>query len=374
MSPASARAWARSKKDDPVFWSDAIQLVKTTAAAVIAWLLATSVLHLPQSFLAPWSALLVVHATVYRTFSQGLRQVGSAVLGVLLAWAIGNTLGLDATAIAIALFVGLVIGAAPWFEDQATTVAATALVVLTTGFSDNDNMLFFRLLDTGIGIAVGLAVNLVVWPPLRRRTAIATMDALDGAIGMLVVDIATGLAHDPTQEDVEGWLDRTRDLDGDLDHAWALVRQAKESARMNPRRSAGPMRDPQEWYGLLRRMEQAIAETRSMARTLVQSVTDVNAWESRFRDRYVGLLGEVGAAIRDADAPALQAARARIDDFVVDFGRAEMSARLWPEYGGLVTNLRNIVVAMEDVAASNPMGRPPVPFRPDRSQQPPGSP
>ena len=69
---ASVRAWAREKKDDPVFWSDAIQLVKTTAAAVIAWVLATSVAcNLPQSFLAPWSALLVVHATVYRTFSEG---------------------------------------------------------------------------------------------------------------------------------------------------------------------------------------------------------------------------------------------------------------------------------------------------------------
>ena len=185
---------------------------------------------------------------------------------------------------------------------------------------------------------------------------------------MLLVDIADGLADDPDETDVEGWLDRTRDLDADLDQAWALVRQAKESARMNPRRSAGAVRDPKEWYALLRRMEQAIAETRSMARTLLQSVADVNAWEPRFRDRYLELLGEVGVAIRDADAPAIEAVRSRIDDFVLVLSRSELSPRLWPEYGGLLTNLRNIVVAMEEVAASNPLDRPPVPFR--RTRQP----
>ena len=181
--PGGLRPWARATSKDAVFWTDVTQLVKTVAAAVIAWVIATSVLDLPQSFLAPWSALLVVHATVYRTFSQGARQVGAAVLGVLLAWAVGNTLGLDPTAVAVALTLGLVIGALPWFADETTTIAATALVVLTTGFSDNDSVLVSRLLDTGIGIAVGLLVNLTVWPPLRSRTAIAAMDAMDGRIG-----------------------------------------------------------------------------------------------------------------------------------------------------------------------------------------------
>ena len=36
---------------------------------------------------------------------------------------------------------------------------------------------------------------------------------------------------------------------------------------MTPR-SAGEFRDPAQWHGLLHRMEQAVAETRSMARTL----------------------------------------------------------------------------------------------------------
>ena len=64
------------------------------------------------------------------------------------------------------------------------------------------------------------------------------MDRIDDGIGVLLVDMAGGLGDGCQDEDVDGWIERSRDLDGDLDHAWSLVRQAQESARMNPRRSA----------------------------------------------------------------------------------------------------------------------------------------
>jgi uncharacterized membrane protein YccC len=347
---------------DPVFWTDVIQLAKTVVAAVLAWILATSVLDLPQSFLAPWSALLVVHATVYRTFSQGVRQVGAAVLGVVVAWAVGNTLGIDPLAVAVALTLGLVLGTIPWFEDQATTIAATALIVLTTGFSDNDFVLLSRLADTGIGIAVGLLVNLTVWPPLRRRTAISALDALDDEVGQLLVDMGDGLAAGYTAEDVEAWSDRTRSLDDDLDDAWSYVRQARESARMNPRRPAGELRDPQQWMDLLRRMEQALAETRSMGRTLAHALESGRSWDPEFREGYIAVLHEAGAGIVHAELPRVRAARARLDGLVDLLNEQSPISRLWPVYGGLIINLRNILDSMDEVAGANPLSQPPLPF------------
>ena len=170
--PARVRALVR----DPVRWTEWLQLVKTVVAAVIAWLLAAHVLELTQAFLAPWAALLVVHATVYRTFSRGLRQVAGAVLGVLLAWAVGNLFGLDAVAVSVLLVAGLGIGATRFFREETTAVAATGLVVLTTGFSTHDAVLLDRLFDTGIGIGVGLLVNFAVWPPLRDHSAAKAID------------------------------------------------------------------------------------------------------------------------------------------------------------------------------------------------------
>ena len=81
---------------DPVWWTNALQIVKTVGAAVVAWVLATRVFDIEQAFLAPWAALLTVHATVYRTLRRGVQQVGATVLGVLVAFAVGSLLGLNA--------------------------------------------------------------------------------------------------------------------------------------------------------------------------------------------------------------------------------------------------------------------------------------
>ncbi len=161
---------------------------------------------------------------------------------------------------------------------------------------------------------------------------------------------------------MQGWVDRTRDLDEDLDRAWALVRQARESARMNPRRSAGALRGAHRWDALLRRLEQALAETRSMAQTLQHGMDETGEWQSVFREPYVVLLRDVGHAIAAADPGSIRRLRGRLNDLVDRIGDEQPTPRLWPVYGGLIINLRNILDAMEDVAGANPMRQPPLPF------------
>ena len=346
---------------DPIWWNDVLQLAKTVIAAVAAWVVAASVLDLPQPFLAPWAALLVVHATVYRTFSKGTQQVAATVVAVLLATAVGETLGLTTAAIAVLLVVALVLGVVPWLGAEATTIATTGLVVLTTGF-ESDVLLISRLLDTGIGVAVGLLVNVLVWPPLRRRTAAEAMDRIDDRIGELLVDIAGGLGDGCQDEDVTGWIDRTRDLDGDLDHAWSLVRQAQESARMNPRRPAREMKNPEKWHRLLWRMEQSVAEIRSLARTLGGQSAHKETWGEAFAEPWIAMLGDAGRAAGDADPQALLDVRRRLEELTEDLRSTERSPE-WPVYGALIINLRNIVDSMDQVAEANPIRGNPLPLR-----------
>ncbi len=220
----------RDRLRDPVLWTDVSQIVKTVGAAVIAWVLALEVFGLAQPFLAPWAALLTVHATVYRTFARGFQQVGAAVLGVLLAFAAGSVFGVSAASLGAMLLIAMLAGSTRALRAESTTAAATALVVLLTGYSDDSGALVARLLDTLIGIVVGLAVNLAVWPPLYDRSAARRVDVIDDRLGVLLTEMARALRDDGDEPDADAWVERTRDLDHDIDTAWACCARRARAA------------------------------------------------------------------------------------------------------------------------------------------------
>jgi uncharacterized membrane protein YgaE (UPF0421/DUF939 family) len=344
----------RDRLRDPVWWTNASQLLKTVVAVVVAWLLAVHVFHVSQAFLAPWAALLTVHATVYRSVRRGAQQVGATVIGVLAAFAAGAAFGLNALSLGAAVLVCLVAGSVRGLRSEATTAAATALVVLTTGYSDDSGMLFARLLDTAIGIGVGLLVNLLVWPPLRDRSAAHRIDRIDDCIGELLSAIADGLRAG--EADLDAWTERIDALDDDVDEAWAVLSHARESGRLNPRRAAQVrMRAAERLDVILTRLEHAVGETRSMVRTIELARVAPEQWDERFRGRWLDLLARSGAAIASADTGAVAAVRRELDAFAGELPAEELEERLWPLAGALLVNLRNILEALDVVADAQPV-------------------
>jgi uncharacterized membrane protein YgaE (UPF0421/DUF939 family) len=322
---------------DPVLWSEVAQLLKTVAAAVLAWVVCARVFGLAQPFLAPWAALLTVHATIYRTLARGVQQVAAAVLGVLLAFAAGATLGINVGSLGLVLLAAMAAGTARPLRAQSTTAAATAIMVLLAGYSHNSVLLVDRLLDTGTGIAVGLLVNLLVWPPLRDRTAARRVDRIDDRIGALLEEMARDL-RTGGELDVEAWVDRTRELDHEIDDAWAVVGQARESGRLNlRRRAADRVRATDDFGSLLRRLEQAVADLRSMARTIGRAGGAPDGWAER--------LAAAGEAIGGADGAELARLRQTLDGDIA----------LSTAHGALVVNLDNILEAMDAVADAQPV-------------------
>lgn len=348
---AALRAWVV----DPVHVADALQVVKAVVAAVIAWVIAVDVVGHQQAFLAPWSAVLTVHATVYRTLTRGLQSVGAAVVGVLLAFAVGSVLGLTPLTLAITLLVGFALGATRFFRADGLAVATTALIVLTTGTSTSTATLGERLLDTSIGIAVGILVNLAVLPPLNDRAAARQVDRIDDRVGELLGDIADDLAGGCDADRADEWGARSRELEDEIEHAWRAVTEATESTRLNVRSRLRRTSKSQTYADVLHGLEQAVAEVRSMARTLAVSIAATDIWDDTFRERWLGLLRDTGRAVVAADDEALRAVRRELDALHRELSRDDLAGLRWPLYGGLLVNLRNIVEVMVDVAAANPV-------------------
>jgi uncharacterized membrane protein YgaE (UPF0421/DUF939 family) len=340
---------------DPITWAEASQLAKTVGAAVVAWVLAVQVFHLSQAFMAPWAALLTVHATVFGTLRGAAQQAGASVLGVLIAAGASQLFGASAVALGATVLVGMLAGAVPGLRAPMTT-ATTAVVVLTTGYVGKGGMLADRLIDTGIGIGVGLLVNLLVWPPLRDRAAARHIDVIDDRLGELLTKIAAELRDGCAREAADDWIAQTDRLDADIDRAWHVLEEARQSGRLNLRRAVPErMRAAEEMTQIINRLAQAVAETRSFARTIRVAAIAPEHWDPGFREPWLGLLERAGAAVERADADGLRSARAELTELSDRLTSEQLHGGQWPIFGALLVNLRNVLDAVDVVAEAQPV-------------------
>ncbi len=335
---------------DPAGVVDLVQILKTALAAGLAWWVATDLLHLEQAFLAPWAAVLVVHSTVYRTVSRGTQQVAATFLGVFLAYLFGTLLGVGAWSLGLVVLVGFLLGKLRWLRDEAATIATTGLVVLATD-SMAETQLLGRLLDTSVGVVVGLAVNLLVWPPLRDRAAWSQADQIPHDLAGVLREMADGLGADLAPADVDQWVRGCREVDLRIDRAWQLLYQARESGRLNPRRSRPT--GVTDLGKLLHLLEQAEADTLSIARTVATSAENETQWDEQFRSRWKELARSTADGVDDRDPAALEAVGRELADFVRGLADDSLPQAAWQEYGGLLTNLRNVHDSLAKVTEWN---------------------
>ncbi|RYP83925.1 hypothetical protein EKO23_17770 [Nocardioides guangzhouensis] len=342
---------------DPVLLTDLLQSAKTALAGVLAWVVATEVLALRQPFLAPWAAVLVVHATLYRTFSRAAQQVAATVLAVVLAWGSGQLFGLGAAGMGVMLAIAFLLGRGRWLREETTTLATTGIVVLATNAIDQSNLLWGRLLDTSTGIVVGLLVNLVVWPPLRHRAAWARARGIPEELVAVLREMADHLGPELEEDQVEEWIRRAGLVDQHVDEAWAFWRQAHEGGRFNPRRRRRT--DLDELQRTLHWLEQAVADVQSMGRTLAMSARHATLWDDAFRRRWTALVVEAADAVESGKVSRLHAVGDDLGELVRDLSDDALAHSAWQEYGGMVVALRNVLSALSRAAPTLASGTAP---------------
>jgi uncharacterized membrane protein YccC len=347
VASMQARGRALWRRPDPVLVVEVLQNAKAALAGVLAWWIAIDVLGLQQPFLAPWAAVLVVHTTVYRTLSRGSQQVAATFTGVFVAWASGSLFGVGPWGMAVMLVVAFLAGRNRWLRDEAMTIATTGIVVLATNAIGHSNLLAGRLLDTTVGIVVGLLVNLLVWPPLRDRAAWARAAELPHELAAVLTAMAEGMSSELDPADTVPWTDRLSRVDERIDEAWGLLRQARESSRMNPRRSRPEGLD--DLVRILHLLEQAVADTMSMARTLTTSAEHATLWGDDFRTPWTRLLAGTATAVDHQDVARLREIRDELGRFADELSTETLPGSAWYEYGGMLVNLRNVLGALTEV-------------------------
>lgn len=199
-------------------------------------------------------------------------------------------------------------------------------------------------------------MNVMVWPPLRDRSAANQVDVIDDRVGDLLADIARHLQKGSTADNVDGWIARTDQLDSDIDRAWSVLAEARESGRLNLRRAVPRrMQATEGFVPVVNRLAQAVAETRSMARTIRIAPIPPEEWDHAFREPWLDLLHRSGTAVANADTSEVKAARAKLSALAGRLAVDELHDDLWPVYGALLINLRNVLDALDVVAEAQPV-------------------
>ncbi|MFJ8197024.1 aromatic acid exporter family protein [Streptomyces sp. NPDC096152] len=205
-----------------------------TAAAVLAYLAGLWLSGNGQPLLAPLTALLVVQVTLYATLTLGIRRIASVVAGVLIAVGFADAVGLTWWSLGLLVLVCLPLGhllhLAPWGEE----VAVTDMLVLGVGGQRTEAL--ERVIETLIGVTVGVPLNPVVAPPVYGGHAGEGSRDLAARLRLLVLlRIGDELVHGASARHGTAWLEEARRLDHQTADVDAALVRAEESLRLNPR-------------------------------------------------------------------------------------------------------------------------------------------
>jgi hypothetical protein len=206
---------------------------KTVLAAVLAFVVATALHTSAQPILAPLTALLVVQLTMHETLAHGWERILSVTAGVSVAAVFAHVVGLNWWSLGAVVAVSLIAGRLLRLGPHLPEVAISAMLVLAVG--GGEPAAAERIVETLIGAAVGIIVNLVIAPPLYLQPAGDAVAELADRMGRHCTDLAAALRGTWTRDAADHHLGHARNLGREVSRAEQQLARVEQSARLNPR-------------------------------------------------------------------------------------------------------------------------------------------
>lgn len=210
--------------------------VKAALAVAIAWFLAhyTPGVTDEYPYYAPLGALVSMYPTLMGSVRNGLQTLAGLVIGVLLASAV-LVFG-ESTFISLPIVVGIGVLVSGYRRLGAGTeyVPVAALLVLVIGGGSSDVYQIGYVVQMALGVAVGIGVNVFVFPPLFFNTAVLELSRFRRVLAAYLDDVSAVLKEDwPPEEGV--WENQNRSLLDLARDVRTAVHKADDSRKGNPR-------------------------------------------------------------------------------------------------------------------------------------------
>lgn len=217
-------------------------------------------------YYAPLGALVAMYEHVAGSVRQGVQALAGLAIGVGLAFVLFILGSPSPLTVGVVMAFGVILAGIPKIGAGRDWIPTAALLVLLVGGHDPDQFSFGYLLQMGVGVTVGILVNLLVFPPLHFRAAELSIAELRLALAEQLWDMAKALKESwpPEHED---WAKRSDSLEASARSVRLAVEKADASRRANPRRRLHP-RDIERDYRDLRDLERVTFHVQDVTQVL----------------------------------------------------------------------------------------------------------
>ena len=410
----------RIRSTRPALW----HITRLTATATFAYLLALLIpAGTSRPVLAPLTALLVLQASLYQTIRSAMRKVLSVTVGVLVAVFVAEFIGFSWWQLALVIGGALVIGRALRLGDDLLEVPISAMLIFSS--VGTHAAATGRVVDTLMGAGAGLGGGLVFAGRPQVQPARSAVGHLAGEVAGLLDRMAADLAGteradtepvlaeteladtelanigpegsgrgsaDPADDDLTTeagrWLVQARALRDEIERVDDTLREAADSARLNPRALVLPSGATPVTVttvalrGGLEALEHAALTLRGLARSVLDSA-EIATEASPVKDRetrvqLASVLAKLGEAIRTygrlvqltpVGSESLESELAaeldeahRLQDELADLLKPRAKAGRpseWPLRGEILAHVDRLRTGL-DVEAIHRASRPPV--------------
>jgi hypothetical protein len=202
--------------------------------------------------------------------------------------------------VAAAIVVGQLLRLGPHLVE----VPISAMLVLGVGASGAESIGGDRVLETLIGAAVGMLVNVLFPPAVQTRYAVRSVERFAGEIAALLDEAAGVLVVGPVDpEQTTRWLQGARRLNRHVPRLDRALAHAEESRRLNVR----ALRSPGTTSGVRAGLD-ALEYTSVSLRTLFRAIDDATRertgvedadYADTVRRTTAGLLERMGTVVRE---------------------------------------------------------------------------
>ncbi len=212
-----------------------LQVLKTSVAAIVAWLVCVVALNQPLPIFAAIAALLVVQPSVNQTLTRGIERSVAVIVGVVIAYLVGLVFGTASwvvlAVIVLTLLLSWALRLAPGSANQ---IPISAMLVLAIG-AQTPGYAVNRVIETIIGAAIGFGINVLIVPPLLARPAHLAIVRLTEDIAETMESLASALRRPTDRAELAALLAQARALRDGQGKVAAALTGAEDSLTLNPR-------------------------------------------------------------------------------------------------------------------------------------------